>query len=91
LHCGETVGLLHQLRHRGGARGNWTFIFTAAAFNLVRMRSRNQPDGLNAWEQRTMTEDVVIIERVVIPELMITFSAPGESGHLPRRIRSTMK
>ena len=35
----KTVGLLRKLRHRGGARVNWTFIFTAAAFNLVRMRT----------------------------------------------------
>ena len=34
----NTVGLLRKLRHRGGARVNWTFIFTAAAYNLVRMR-----------------------------------------------------
>jgi len=35
----KTIGLLRKLRHRGGARVNWTFIFTAAAFNLVRMRT----------------------------------------------------
>jgi transposase len=35
----KTVGLLRKLRHRGNARVNWTFIFTAAAFNLVRMRT----------------------------------------------------
>ena len=35
----KTVGLLRKLRHRGGARVNWTFIFTAAVFNLVRMRT----------------------------------------------------
>jgi Transposase DDE domain len=35
----KTVGLLRKLRHRGDARGNWTFIFTAAVFNLVRMRT----------------------------------------------------
>jgi len=35
----KTVGLLRKLRHRGGARVNWIFIFTAAAFNLVRMRT----------------------------------------------------
>jgi transposase len=34
----KTVGLLRKLRHRGGGRVNWNFIFTAAAFNLVRMR-----------------------------------------------------
>ena len=35
----KTVGLMRKLRHRGGARVNWTFIFTAAVFNLVRMRT----------------------------------------------------
>jgi transposase len=35
----KTVGLLRKLRHRGKARVNWTFIFSAAAFNLVRMRT----------------------------------------------------
>ena len=35
----KTVGLLRKLRHRGGGRVNWTFIFTAAAYNLVRMRT----------------------------------------------------
>jgi transposase len=35
----KTVGLLRKLRHRGGARVNWTFIFTAAAYNLVRIRT----------------------------------------------------
>ena len=35
----KTVGLMRKLRHRGGARVNWNFIFTAAAYNLVRMRT----------------------------------------------------
>jgi IS5 family transposase len=35
----KTVGVLRKLRHRGRARVNWTFIFAAAAFNLVRMRT----------------------------------------------------
>jgi IS5 family transposase len=35
----KTVGLMRKLRHRGSARVNWTFTFTAAAFNLVRMRT----------------------------------------------------
>jgi transposase len=35
----KTVGLLHKLRHRGRARARWVFQFTAAAYNLVRMRS----------------------------------------------------
>jgi hypothetical protein len=30
---------MRKLRHRGGARVNWNFIFTAAAFNLIRMRT----------------------------------------------------
>lgn len=36
---GKTVGLLRKLRHRGMARVDWIFTFTAAAYNLVRMRS----------------------------------------------------
>jgi transposase len=35
----KTVGMLRKLRHRGGDRVNWTFIFTAAAYNLVRLRT----------------------------------------------------
>jgi transposase len=35
----KTVGLLHKLRHRGRAKARWVFQFTAAAYNLVRMRS----------------------------------------------------
>ena len=35
----KTVGLLRKLRHRGLARVNWVFTFTAAAYNLIRMRT----------------------------------------------------
>jgi IS5 family transposase len=35
----KTVGLLRKLRHRGGPRVDWVFTFTAAAYNLVRMRT----------------------------------------------------
>jgi transposase len=35
----KTVGLLGKLRHRGRAKARWVFQFTAAAYNLVRMRS----------------------------------------------------
>jgi transposase len=34
----KTVGQLRKLRHRGVARVNWIFVFSAAAYNLVRMR-----------------------------------------------------
>lgn len=34
----KTIGLARKLRHRGHARVNWVFIFTAAAYNMVRMR-----------------------------------------------------
>ena len=34
----KTIALLRKLRHRGGARVDWIFTFTAAAYNLVRMR-----------------------------------------------------
>ena len=35
----KTVGLLRKLRHRGVARVNWVFVFTAAPYNLVRMQT----------------------------------------------------
>ena len=35
----KTVGLLRKLRHRGTARVGWMFIFTTAAYNLVRIRN----------------------------------------------------
>jgi IS5 family transposase len=35
----KTVGGMRKLKHRGGERVNWQFLFTAAAYNLVRMRS----------------------------------------------------
>ena len=35
----KTVGLLRKLRHRGLDRVDWVFTFTAAAYNLVRIRS----------------------------------------------------
>jgi transposase len=34
----KTVGGLHQLRHRGGALVTWIFTFTAAVYNIVRLR-----------------------------------------------------
>ena len=34
----KTIGLLRKTRHRGRARVGWMFTFTAAAYNLVRMR-----------------------------------------------------
>jgi transposase len=36
---GKTVGLLRKLRHRGVGLVDWVFTFTAAAYNLVRIRS----------------------------------------------------
>ncbi len=35
----KTVGLMRKTRHRGTERVDWMFTFTAAAFNLVRMRN----------------------------------------------------
>ena len=35
----KTVGLLRKLRHRGRERVGWIFTFTAAAYNLVRIRN----------------------------------------------------
>lgn len=34
----KTIALLRKLRHRGGARVEWIFTFTAAAYNITRMR-----------------------------------------------------
>jgi transposase len=36
---GKTVGGLRKLRHRGGPRVEWTVTFTAAIYNLVRLRT----------------------------------------------------
>lgn len=35
----KTVGLLRKLRHRGGELVDWIFTFTAAAYNLIRLRT----------------------------------------------------
>jgi hypothetical protein len=35
----KTVGLLRRLRHRGQRKVGWTFSFTAAVYNLVRVRT----------------------------------------------------
>jgi IS5 family transposase len=35
----KTIGFLKKLRHRGEARVEWMFTFTAAAYNLVRARN----------------------------------------------------
>lgn len=34
----KTVGLLHKMRHRGVEKVGWVFTFTAAVYDLVRMR-----------------------------------------------------
>jgi transposase len=35
----KTVGVMRKTRHRGRRKVNWMFTFTAAAYNLVRMRN----------------------------------------------------
>jgi IS5 family transposase len=35
----KTVGGLRKVRHRGGGLVNWQFLFTAAVYNLVRLRN----------------------------------------------------
>ena len=35
----KTIGLLRKLRHRGLERVGWIFTFTAAAYNLIRIRN----------------------------------------------------
>jgi hypothetical protein len=44
---GKTVGLLRKLRHRGVRLVDWVFTFTAAAYNLVRLRTL-LPGGVSA-------------------------------------------
>ena len=39
----KTIGGLRKLRHRGGALVDWVFTFTAAAYNIVRMRRLLRP------------------------------------------------
>lgn len=39
----KTVGGLRKLRHRGGERVDWIVTFTAAAYNLVRLRTLVAP------------------------------------------------
>ena len=36
---GKTVGPIRKAKHRGRDRVGWTFTFTQAAYNLVRMRN----------------------------------------------------
>ena len=38
----KTIALLRKVRHRGTAKVRWIFMFAAAAFNLVRMRTLNE-------------------------------------------------
>ena len=35
----NTIGLIDEPRHRGREKIDWTFRFTAAAYDLVRLRS----------------------------------------------------
>ena len=35
----KTIGLLRKLRHRGEPKVGWIFRFTAAAYNLIRIRN----------------------------------------------------
>lgn len=35
----KTIGLMRKTRHRGSRRVGWTFVFAAAAYNLVRIRN----------------------------------------------------
>jgi transposase len=41
----KTVGLLRKTRHRGRARVSWMFIFSLAAYNLVRIRNLAEAAG----------------------------------------------
>ncbi len=35
----KTVGVMRKTRHRGTARVGWTFVFTLAVYNLIRLRN----------------------------------------------------
>ena len=35
----KTIGLMHKTRHKGTDRVGWMFVFTAAVYNLVRIRN----------------------------------------------------
>jgi len=35
----KTIRLMRKTRHRGIERVGWSFVFTAAAYDLVRMRT----------------------------------------------------
>ena len=35
----KTIGLLRKTRHRGEPKVNWMFVFTAAVYNLIRIRN----------------------------------------------------
>jgi len=39
----KTVGMLRKTRHRGLEKVRWIFVFTATAYNLVRMRNLTAP------------------------------------------------
>jgi transposase len=39
----KTVAMLRKLRHRGGAKVEWIFTFSAAAYNIVRLRGLLRP------------------------------------------------
>ena len=44
----KTIGLLRKLRHRGLLKVDWVFTFTAAAYNLVRIRNLERAATLAA-------------------------------------------
>ncbi len=41
---GKTIGLLDKLRHRGTPTVDWVFTFTAAAYNLIRIRNLSEAE-----------------------------------------------
>ena len=41
----KTIGLLRKTRHRGTARVEWMFLFSLAAYNLVRIRNLAEQSG----------------------------------------------
>jgi hypothetical protein len=82
----KTIGGLRKLRHRGGARVDWQFVFTAAVYNLVRMRNlggnlREQPDVQCPDSSARLVADRFAVRHVdmspVTPRIVARSAADG--------------
>ena len=61
----KTIGGLRKLRHRGGPLVAWIFTFTAAAYNIVRLRRLLPATGVNTRHDHTAAFAVRQRPRVV--------------------------